>query len=532
MRGFRVLRLAGALALTAGAAAAGPSHAALLPGNSDFNDDGISDLAIGAPADSVRGLEAAGAINVIFGGASGLSAADDVQFTQSDCTQSDVPERGDRFGAALAPGDFDGDGTGDLAIGAPGEGVRTGLGPDEQDRPGAGIVHVLYGDEDGLLSRCGDTWTQDRPGIKGVTGAGDGFGSALVAGDFDGDGRDDLAIGSPGDGVGGHAGAGAVNVLCGTRSGLSEAGDQLWTLDSAGVKGLAGRDFGFGSALAAGDLSRNGRDELAIGVPGGRISGHAAAGAVLVLYGRASGLSSVDDLWSQDSRGIKGVAAADDRFGAAVAIDDFDRDRAGDLAAGVPGDEVGEVPDGGAVNVIHGSSRGLREDPDRRWTQDSRGIKGVAQAGDLFGSALVAADFSSDAVGDLAIGVPGQATGGRTDAGALNVLYGADDRGLVERGDRELSRRSRGIEGRAEPGDRFGAALTAGDYDADNAFDLTVGVPGATVDGRRRAGAVNVIHGSRAGLREDPDQLWTQGAGIVGAVGADAFGAAVAGGSR
>jgi hypothetical protein len=396
-------------------------HAAFLPANADFNDDGFSDLAVGAPVDSVQGQDGAGAVNVLYGGARGLSTRGEQQFTQATPGIGDVPEQDDFFGGALAAGDFNGDGIGDLAIGVPGEGVPTG---DGTNRAAAGMVHVLYGSRDGLRVAGSDAWTQDSPGIKGVTEARDGFGTALAVGNFDGDREDDLGIGVPGEGVSGQQAAGAVNVLYGTRGGLSEARDQLWTQNTSGIKGVAGSGFQMGTALAANDVSGNNRDELAIGIPGGRVSGHSDAGAVLVLYGRARGLTSVDDLWSQDARGIKGVSEAGDHFGNALAIGDFDRDRVGDLAVGVPEEGVGGASDAGAVNVIYGSQTGLREDPDQLWTQNSRGIKGVSRPNEHFGVALVAVDFSRNVADDLAIGVPNDDISGRPDAGAVNVLYG------------------------------------------------------------------------------------------------------------
>jgi hypothetical protein len=507
--------------------------AAPLPPSADFDGDGFSDLAIGAPTDSVRGQDAAGAVNVLYGGPDGLRAGRDQQLTQASEGVTDGPEAGDRFGATLAAGDFDGDGYADLAVGVPGEGVPTGIGTDERDRMHAGMVQVLYGSSGGLEAHGEAGWTQDRPGIKGMVEAGDGFASALAAGDFDGDRRDDLAIGTPMDSVDGRRAAGAVNVLYGSPSGVRAARDQLWTLDTPGIKGLAGANFRFGWTLAAGELSGNGRDDLAIGLPGGTISGQREAGAVTVLYGRRGGLSANDDLWSQDARGINGQAGARDNFGSALAIGDFDRDRIGDLAISAPLDDGGGVPNAGAVNVIYGSGSGLRERGDQLWSQDSAGIENVAQQRDRFGVALIAADFSRDAAADLAIGVPFEDAGGVIDAGLVHVLYGHAGSGLGERGDQRWTQDGQGIEGDGRPGDLFGAALAAGDFDADNAFDLSVGAPHDSAAGSPRAGAVNVLYGSGDGLREDPDRLWTQAtAGVLGAPGVDSFGSALASGSR
>ncbi len=322
-------------------------------------------------------------------------------------------------------------------------------------------------------------------------------------------------------------------MLYGSRSGLTAGRDQLWTLNSPGIKGIAGASFRFGWTLAAGEMSGNGHDDLAIGIPGGRISGQREAGAVTVLYGRSGGLSSADDLWSQDARGIKGRAGDTDNFGAALAIADLDRDGIGDLAVGVPLDDVGAVPDAGAVNVLYGSNSGLRSDPDELWTQNSAGIKGVASQRDRFGSALIAADFSRDAAADLAIGVPGEDAGGEIDAGVVVVLYGRPGSGLGQRGDQRWLQDRRGVKAHGEPGDLFGAALAAGDFDADNAFDLAIGAPHDDVAGNGLAGAVNVLAGSGEGLREASDQLWTQAtAGVLGAAGRDSFGSSLASGSR
>ncbi len=521
-----------ALILLAGAIAAlawpgSPALAAAPTAHGDFDGDGVSDLAVGAPDDSVAGQQAAGAVNVIYGSRRGLTEIGDQQFTKNPQQIAGVPEPNARFGAALASGDVDGDGFADLAIGAPGEDVG-GL----HDQPASGAVTVLYGSRGGLRMRPAvGGWTQNSIGIKGTAEAGDRFGEALAIGDFDGDGRGDLAIGAPGDSVSGQPNAGAVNVIYGTPRGLHEAADELWTQDTRAIKGIAGNGHGFGAALAAGDLSRNGRDELAIGIPGGVISGQTGAGAVSVLYGRDGGLSSVDDLWSQDARGIKGRAEADDGFGSALAIGDFDGDRRGDLAIGSPHDSVGNALGAGAVNVLYGSDTGLSAASDQLWTQESPGVQSRASIGETFGSSLAAADFSRNGADDLAVGTPRQGVSGNVNAGAVSVLYGRRGRGLRAIYNQFWTQDTPGIKGRAEAADLFGHGLATGDFDGDGDVDLAVGAPADSVAGFPSAGAVNVLYGTAAGLREIGDQLWTQATrGIKGAVGNDSFGSAAASG--
>jgi hypothetical protein len=490
------------------------AKAASRPPAADFDGDGYADLAVGAPSDSVAGHDAAGAVNVLYGGAHGLSARRSQRFAQSSAGVPDAPETGDRFGATLAAGDFDGDGFADLAVGVPGEGTGAGSR--------AGTVQILRGSRRGLVAQGVQTWRQGTPGVKGTEEGDDNFASSLAAGDFDGDGRADLAIGTPLDSVGEHRNAGAVNVLYGGPRGLTAVDDDRWTLDAPGGRG---ENSLFGWALAAGDLSGDGRDELAIGVPGDRISGRRAAGAVTVLHGRRHGLSAVGELWSQDTRGIKGRAMAEDKFGAALAIGDMNRDGIGDLAIGVPLEDVGGVRDAGAVNVLHGSRAGLTARSDQYWTAASPSIEGDPHQLDRFGAALIAGDVSRDTAADLAIGVPGADIGGQRDAGAVDVVSG----GRASRGAQRWTQGSAGVPGRPEAGDLFGSALALGDFDADGALDLVAGAPHDTIAGRVRAGAFNVIAGSIRGLRGKGSRLWTQDTpGVLGAVGGGAFASALA----
>src|SRR5262245_20147714 len=105
----------------------------------DFNGDGFEDLAIGAPRNKINGDEIAGAVHVLYGTAAGLSVVGDQQWYQDrPDIITEFSEPYDDFGAALAAGDFNGDGFSDLAIGAPAEGFVSGGTLVD----GAGVVHV------------------------------------------------------------------------------------------------------------------------------------------------------------------------------------------------------------------------------------------------------------------------------------------------------------------------------------------------------------------------------------------------------
>jgi hypothetical protein len=102
---------------------------------------------------------------------------------------------------------------------------------------------VIYGSPRGLTAAGNQFWTQDSPGILGVgesdtpTFIGDGFGEALGVANFGKGSQADLAVGVPGEDVGTIVDAGAVNVLYGSPSGLTAAGNQLWHQNSPASPG-------------------------------------------------------------------------------------------------------------------------------------------------------------------------------------------------------------------------------------------------------------------------------------------------------
>ena len=473
-----------------------------IPPAGDFDGDGYPDLAVGAPGEDVGSATDAGAVNVIYGSAGGLSDAGNQSFDQDDLGGGQAAASGDRFGAAVTVADFDADGFADLAVGAPGETLGSANG--------AGVVDVLYGSPDGLSASGHQVLSQGGGGIQGSPSAGDRFGAALAAADLNGDGEDDLAIGAPGDSVGSTAGAGAVNVVYGSGGGLTATGNQLWTQNSAGVLDASEGGDSFGSAVAAADLNGDGEADLAVGVPGESIGTNTGAGAVEVLYGSGSGVTSAgSQLWTQNSAGILDGAEAGDSFGAALASGDLNGDGPDDLAIGVPAENIGTTkPDAGAVNVIYGSGGGLTSTGNQLWTQNSADILDAADSGESFGAALAAADLNGDGEADLAVGVPGESVGTIQSGGAVNAIYGSGA-GLTSTGNQLWTQNSAGVLDSAEAGDSFGAALAAGDVDRDGHADMAIGVPNESV-GTAAAGALNGLYGSAGGLTSAANQLWSQ----------------------
>jgi hypothetical protein len=188
----------------------------------DFNNDGYFDLAIGVPGEDI----AAGAVNVIYGSATGLKKASDQIWTQNSAGVPGGNQSAQRFGAALSVGDYNNDGYADLAIGVPTE--------SESGELFSGAVVVLYGSAGGLAAAGSQMWDQTTTG-KDANELLDAFGSALATGDFNNDGFADLAVGSPGESIGTKSKCGAIHVIFGSASGLTDSGAQFWHQNKAGI---------------------------------------------------------------------------------------------------------------------------------------------------------------------------------------------------------------------------------------------------------------------------------------------------------
>jgi FG-GAP repeat len=492
------------------AAAAPAAPAADELARADFDDDGFADLAVGVPGEDVEAHDGAGAVVVLYGSAAGLTGARAQLFHQDLPEIADRAEAGDAFGAALASGDFDNDGFADLAVGIPGEdqgqvvdagavhllfgqaggltaagsrGVFTETRPG--DRFGAALAAGLF-DGDGfvdlaiglpgadvgaatdagavvMVASAGDEDHRfvQGAGVGGMAERGDRFGSALAAADLNGDGRTDLAAGAPGEDVGAAADAGSVVYLPGSAGGLPTGGGRLFAQGLGGLGGLAERGDRFGAALEAGQANTAAPADLVVGAPGEAVGQAAGSGAVSVLYGAAGGPSTAgDQLFVQGAGGIEDDPLAGDAFGAALALGQLDEDGFPDLAVGAPGDDAAPAnQDTGDAVLIRGTAGGLSGAGSLSITHDVGGPNSV-EAGDRFGAALAARDFDNDGLGDLAAGIPLEDVDKFRDAGALIYFQGPlGGPGGAE--DRPLHQDSAGVPGAAEPGDRFGAPLAA-----------------------------------------------------------------------
>ncbi|MGE0639406.1 MAG: FG-GAP-like repeat-containing protein [Thermoanaerobaculia bacterium] len=426
----------------------------------DFNGDGFGDVAMGAPFwnIAVQSYFDVGRVLVVDGTSEGVIPMAPSRAHQYYVGDSETPF--DRFGSALAVGDFDGDGYDDLAVSAP--------GANWNGHEGEGCVYGFYGSPTGLIQTGGssfDLFTQSD--LSGSTSEpDDAFGTTLAVGDFNRDSYDDLAIGVPLEDQGAISNSGMIHVVWGSAGGLTATGTFFFN-----QSGLAGQviEAGdrFGAALTAGDIDGDGYDDLAIGSPGE----DSEIGLVAILRGGPGTSPGATGRWQ--------IAPSDGvGFGDALAIGDFDGDGFGDLAVGEPQANS----QGGRVRRYPGTASGPGATP----------VSHPKFVPARFGAALLAVDLDGNGVDELVVGAPLE-----------EIVFGSGDpaQGVVYVGSfaagttwLPLHQNSPGIPDTAEAGDAFGSALACGDIDGDDVADLVVGVPGEDWLTGVDAGTVQAIY--------------------------------------
>jgi hypothetical protein len=516
-------RTALAVALVGATAMSGPArpaHAAA-DGHPDFNCDGIADLVVGAPGQTVSGQPAAGAVLVFFGTASGLDPHATVlapgRFGAPGTAQAHAA-----FGRVQVAGNFDGIGCDDLAIGAPGQTVN--------GQAGAGAVFVFTGSATavgGFDATKTRLITRGASGVPGTARAGARFGLALAAGDANGDFSEELAIGAPGDTVNGVAATGSVTVLTDPLAHAQYTGTEFEE-GAGGVPGPANVNDAFGTSLAFGNFTLTGlsdfSQELAIGAPGASPHGVAHAGDVVVLAADQTGAHGAGSVEiDMDSPGVPGTAHAGDHFGSVLASGEMlGDDLADDLAIAAPGYDFLNVVDSGIVYVLGGSANGLAGAgaPPASGVAEARGfVPRAGRPGDLLGSALAVAHFDGAARdGSLVVGIPGVDIGTVLDVGGIGVVPSSS--GTLDPAHASFVMQGQpGVPFAVQAGDKFGLFLAAGDWRDAGVDDLAVSIPAADIGSVKDAGLVDLLHSD--GSRLNPagagaSALWEGGGGVPG----------------
>lgn len=453
-----------AAAVSGGLLPAAAAHAATpTPPVVDFDGDGHADLAVGAPGGTAGGKAAAGYVSVVYGAKGGVNPARHKVFSQDTAGVPGATEAGDRFGAQVVPADVDHDGYTDLLVGAPGEDVGTvtdaGMitvlwgGPGGLSAATAVDTGASQAAQAGLTLAAGDFDADGSTDLAYATGldievfsglgrtgkpaahgtivtwevnqAAGLVGFDLATGDVNGDRVTDLVMAShdaedaDSDQIPLFLGGSHAD---GSVGGLAYHGDLLAPQDTPGRQmWLAG------ASVAVGDVNGDGYADV---VAGHTHEGYysdglmpSKGGAVGVVYGGPDGQSTtVPAVWiNQDSPGVPGVAEAGDRMGADVVVGDVNGDGYADVVAGVPGEDFDGLTDPGAFLVLKGSAHGLTGTGSQVFSQNSTGLPGVTESHDRFGTTVTVLRPTATDRAQAAIGDPDENAGN----GAVWVLHGA-----------------------------------------------------------------------------------------------------------
>ena len=343
----------------------------------DVNGDGYADLIVGAPGFD-NGATAQGRAFLFAGGPGGPAS--------SPAWAVSPPAANSRFAFSLGDaGDVNGDGYGDVIVGAPFQ----SFGQNQEGR-----AYVFHGSPSGLSLSADWTAESDQAGARLGWSVG-------AAGDANGDGFGDVIVGAPGfdESV---TDEGKAYVFLGSSTGLSLI--PSWTA----VSGQPQSEFG-AAVAAAGDVNRDGYTDVVVAAPAFS-AGQAGEGRIFVYHGGMSG-PTVNAVWTAESNQIGA------RFGAAVvSAGDVNGDGFSDLAVGARLFDF-EHTDEGAVFVFHGSATGLSADGTRPSGQpvnaDFATFGGQPRA--HLGQAVAGAgDMNNDGWADLIVGAPGHDVGQST----------------------------------------------------------------------------------------------------------------------
>lgn len=404
----------------------------------DINGDGLADLAVGSPGYDLNGATAdSGRIDLYYGAAGGFNTTADGVVSNSGV--------GEAFGASVAVGDFNGDGYGDVAVGAP-------------NMVGSGGQVRIFNGGTGAFNTTADH-------VVSVAQIGAGFGLAVAnVGDLNGDGIVDLGVG-------------ALNYDLNTA--VTESGAAfIWFGKASGVSGNADRQILMNTAAAlfgwriagAGDVNGDGFADLAVGMRDDPSTGR---GRVMIYHGGENFDTASDKQITPStingSRCSVGLASAGDING----------DGYSDLVVGCPNQVNGSQT--GAIHVYRGSSSGLMDGlPDVQIIYATPALEfGFFVAG--------GGDIDADGFADVLVGSPV----GSSDSARW---YRGSATGLLTNSETVLS---------SAADTRFGQTGALADLNGDGFAEVVVGA----VSTASAAGAIHVAIPNGAGRDGSPQQF-------------------------
>ena len=449
----------------------------------DLNNDGINDIAVGAPSDDTAGPDR-GAIHILFMNNDG-TVSDTIEIN-SNTTNGPVLNNSDSFGTSIANiGDLNNDGINDIAVGAP---------SDDTAGPDRGAIHILFMNNDGTVS---DTIEINSNTTNGpVLNNSDSFGTSIAnIGDLNGNGIDDIAVGTPFT----HTDilfTGAIHIMLmnddGTVSDTIEIND-----NTPNGPVLNNSDF-FGTSIAnIGDLNNDGINDIAVGAAGSNYHPDGAIHVMFMYYSEISPALTFNDN-TPNGPNLKN----NDHFGTSTAdIGDLNGDGISDIVVGAPGDSAG----GDKRGAIHVMFMNRDRTISSTIEINSNTLNGpILKNNDHFGTSTAdIGDLNGDGISDIAVGAPGDNAGG-PDRGTIHVMVMNRD-GTISSTIEINSNTPNGPN--LKNNDYFGYSIAnIGDLNGDGISDIAVGAPFDDT-GDTSQGSVHILFMSYNGTVSDAIEI-------------------------
>ena len=467
----------------------------------DFNHDGVDDIALSAYQASPLERSTAGAIYVVYGkkggGLPGFSS--DADFSSSQGFRIFGSEPGDTIGYSVeSAGDFNHDGIPDLIVGA--------SASSPLKRTSAGTAYVIYGKKGGYSADIDlNSALSPSYGFR-IFGAleRDTLGQAVnTAGDFNGDGIDDIVVGAPAQGFSSDP---RIYIIYGKKGGLSADIDLSSPLSMSQGVVITDSIQGLGFKVSpAGDFNHDGIADVLISTPYDNYLHRSNGGTVYVVYGRKGGFSENIDLSATSSMSQRfrmiGFDSSYLGFGISSA-GDINADGIDDIVVGAPLALYSEVACGVAT-ILYGKKGGVLSDIDLNdGITTSQGFQVYGPNTGYIGySTSPTGDINDDGIDDIILGAPTDSIVGAY-AGSAFVVYGkkGTTRTTLDFSSTVDSTEGFKLSGVSAPG-YFGVSVSAADVNADGVKDLIIGAPISTSSSENaNAGMTFVVYSSNFAL--------------------------------
>lgn len=370
-------------------------------------------------------------------------------------------DNSDLFGTVAHIGDLDGNGIGDIVVGAK---------LDDDGGTNRGAVYIVFLDEYGrALSFQKISSTQG--GFSTGLDDNDEFGSSVAyLGDLNNDNSPEIAVGSPSDDDGGPN-RGAIWIISLNSDGTVRNKKKISDTQGGFNGVLAGND-NFGSYVGnAQDINGDGNTDLVVGSPHND-DGGTNRGAVYILFLDTSRTVISEQKISDTAGDFLGILDNDDNFGQGVGIGDLNGDGKNDIVVGAFNDDDGGL-NRGAIYILFLDTTG-KVLSHQKVSDTAGNFNGILSNNGRFGTSVTSAgDLNSDNIIDLIVSAEGDNDGG-TGRGAFWILL-MDANGKVGT-EVKVSDTENSFVGKLDDGDLFGSSISfMGDYNSDGLLDIAVG---------------------------------------------------------